>query len=111
MCHLLGEGREGLNYGESSWRIAIKVNGVPVSEVVDTASEITIIAQWVYDWMSPRQEIYSSIDVNLTRSGATIAVGSLGNALIEIGGPDKTSGVCCSTSINMLLGIDFSRKT
>lgn len=78
--------------------------------MVDTASEITIIAQWVYDWISPRQEIYSSIDVNLTNSGPTIAVGSLGNALIEIGGPDKTSGVCCPTSINMLLGIDFMQE-
>uniref|UniRef100_K1PUT2 Uncharacterized protein n=1 Tax=Magallana gigas TaxID=29159 RepID=K1PUT2_MAGGI len=76
----------GLGYGESAWRISIKVNGVLVSAVVDTAAQITIIAQRVYDKMSPRPEISTSIDVNLAGGGATMAVGSLENALIEIGG-------------------------
>lgn len=72
----------GLGYGESAWRIPIKVNGVLVSAVVDTAAEITIIAQQVYDKMSPRPEISTSIDVNLTGGRATMAVGSLGNAFL-----------------------------
>lgn len=59
----------GLGYGESAWRISIKVNGVSVSAVVDTAAEITIIAQRVYDKMSPCPENSSSIDVNLAEAG------------------------------------------
>lgn len=49
-----------------------------MSAVVDTAAEITIIAQRVYDKMSPRPEISTSIDVNLAGGGATMAVGYLG---------------------------------
>lgn len=69
-----------------------------MSAVVDTAADITIIAQRVYDKMSPRLEISTSIDVKLAGGGATMSVGSLGNALIEIGVPVKTACVCCPTS-------------
>lgn len=69
-----------------------------MSAVVDTAADITIIAQRVYDKMSPRLEISTSIDVKLAGGGATMSVVSLGNALIEIGVPVKTSCVCCPTS-------------
>lgn len=51
----------------------LKVNGVPVSAVDDTAAEITSIAQWVYDQMSLHPAIYSNIDVNLARGGTTMA--------------------------------------
>lgn len=61
----------------------MKINGVPVSAVVDTAAEITIIAQWAYDKVSPRP----NINVNLAGSGVTMTMGSRWNTLIEIGGP------------------------
>lgn len=77
----------GRGYGESAWRIPIKVNGVLVSAVVDTAAEITIIAQRINDKMFPLPEISSSINVNLAGGGATMAVVSIGNAFIDIGRP------------------------
>lgn len=101
----------GLGYGESAWRIPIKVNGVLVSAVVDTAAEITIIAKRVYDKMSPRPEISTSIDVNLAWGGATMAVGSLGNALIEIEGTQLRHLVYVAPlQDEMLLGIDFMQE-
>lgn len=51
---------------------------------MDTAGEITILAQRVFDQMSPHPAISSNIDVNLARGGATMAMGALGNALIDI---------------------------
>lgn len=40
-----------------------------MNAVVDTAADITIIAQRVYDKMSPRLEISTSIDVKLAGGG------------------------------------------
>lgn len=74
----------GFGYREGVRRILFKVNGVAVNAVVNTAAEITIIAQRVYDQMSPQPAISSNIDVNLARGGATMAVGALGDALIDI---------------------------
>lgn len=57
---------------------------------------------------SPRPEISTSIDVNLAGGGATMAVGSLGNALIEIGGTQLRHLVYVAPlQDEMLLGIDF----
>lgn len=68
----------------------------PVSAVVDTAAEITIVAQRVNDKMFLLLEISSSINVNLAGGGATMAVVFIGNAFID---PVKTFSVCCPTSI------------
>lgn len=42
-----------LGYGESAWQIPVQANGVDISAVVDTAVEITILSETVYDSMSP----------------------------------------------------------
>ena len=54
-----------MGYGESAWRIPVKVNGVDLSAVVDTAAEITILSESVYGSMSPRPKVLSHVDVNL----------------------------------------------
>lgn len=50
----------GRAYGESAWRIPVKMNDVTVGPVVDRAAEITIVAQSVY-----RQKNISSKNLNL----------------------------------------------
>lgn len=52
-------------YRESEWRIPVKVNGVAVGAIVDTAAEIKIIAHRVYGKMFPRPRFIFSKDVNL----------------------------------------------
>lgn len=98
----------GVGYGEIAWRIPVKVNDVPVSAVVDTAAEITIVAQSVHDQMSPRPEIISSKDVNLAGGGETMTVGALGDVLVEIGGTRVRHHVYVAPlQVDMLLWIDF----
>lgn len=48
-----------LGYGESIWQIPLQV----------LIQEITIVAQMVYDKMSPCPEIIASKDVNLAGGG------------------------------------------
>lgn len=93
---------------EGAWQVPVKVNDVPVSAVVDTAAEITIVAQSIYDQMSPRPEIISSKDVSLAGGGETMTVGSLGDILVEIGGTHFRHHVYVAPlQVDMLLGIDF----
>lgn len=72
----------GVGYAEGTLRTPVKVNDVPVSAVVDTATAITIVAQSVYDKMSPCQEIIPSKDVNQAGGGETMTVGALGDVLV-----------------------------
>ena len=93
-----------LGYGKSAWRIPVKVNGVCISAVVDTAAEITILSETVYCSMSPRPRVLSHVD------GATMSVGSLGSLQLRIGGRcDKVEHCVFVAPLqdDMLLGIDF----
>ena len=75
-----------LGLSESALRIPVKVTGVGISAVVDTAAEIIILSYTVYDNMSPRPRVLSHVDVNLAWSGTTLSVGSLGPVQLGIGG-------------------------
>lgn len=97
-----------MGYGESAWRISVRVNGVDLSTVADTAAEITILSESVYGSMSPRPKVLSHVDVNLAGGGATMSVGSLGPVQLEIGG-DRVEHCVYVAPLqdDMLLGIDF----
>lgn len=97
-----------VGYAEGAWQVPVKVNDVPVSAVVDTAAEITIVAQSIHDQMSPRPEIISSKDVSLAGGGETMTVGSLGDVLVEIGGTHVRHHIYVAPlQVDMRLGIDF----
>lgn len=97
-----------VGYAEGAWQVPVKVNDVPVSAVVDTAAEITIVGQSIHDQMSPRPEIIASKDVSLAWGGETMTVGSLRDVLVEIGGTNVRHPVYVAPiQVDMLLGIDF----
>lgn len=58
-------------YGESKWKIPLKVNGVLMSDVVDTVADITI-TQMVYDSMPPHLDIIASKDVLVEIRGTQV---------------------------------------
>lgn len=58
-----------LIYKESAWRIPVKVNGVAVGAIVDTAVKIKIIAHRVYGKMFPQPRFILSKDVNIVWDG------------------------------------------
>ena len=87
-------------------RIPVNINGVSISAVVDTASEITILSETVYDSMSPHPRVLSHVDANLAGGGATMSVGSLGPVQLGISGLSRTLPVCRPITRSMLLGID-----
>uniref|UniRef100_A0A8W8MJN8 Peptidase A2 domain-containing protein n=1 Tax=Magallana gigas TaxID=29159 RepID=A0A8W8MJN8_MAGGI len=98
----------GCDYAKGAWQLPVEVNDVPVSAVVDTAAEITIVAQSIHDQMSPRPEIISSKDVSLAGGGETMMVGSLADVLVEIGGTHVRHHVYFAPlQVDMLLGIGF----
>lgn len=82
-----------LGYGESTWIIPVKVNGVGISTVVVT-TEIIILSETAndIDSMSLRPRVLSHVDVNLAKGGSAMSVGSLGPVQLGIG--DCTMSRC-----------------
>lgn len=96
-----------VEYAEGAWQLSVKLNDVLVSDVVETAAEITIVAQSIHDLMS-RPKIISRKDVSLVGGGETMTVGDFGDVLIEIGGTHVRHHVYVAPlQVDMLLGIDF----
>ena len=100
-----------LDYGESTSQISVKVSGVGISSVVDTAAEITILSETVYGSMFSRPRVLSHVDVNFAAGGVTMSVGFLGPVQLEIGG-EKVEHYVYVDPIQdyMLLGIDFPKE-
>lgn len=98
----------GHSNGERAWRIPVTICGVVVNAVVDTAAELTIISQNVYDKLPWRTELDFHNNVNLAGGGATMSVGFMGNVDLEIGDSKFSTPVYVAPlQDEMLLGIDF----
>lgn len=89
-------------------RTPVKVNDVPMSAVVDTAAEITIVVLSVYDKMPSRPEISPNKDVNLVGGGESMTVGALGDVYLEIGETNVQHHVnIAPLQVDILFEIDF----
>ena len=87
----------GNSDGVRAWQIPVKIGRLEVNAVVDTAAEITIISERVFDRLSWHPELDFRKKVSLAGDGATMSIGFLGNIELEIGNSRFPSTPDCGT--------------
>lgn len=110
-AHVIPSVRSG-NRGENSgaWYIPVEIAGLLVNATVDTAANITIVSQKVYDSMIPKPSILDESNIRLAGEGTGMQAQFLGKGnnnfwWIYI----CVANIYRSLKDEMLLGIDFPR--
>ena len=94
--------------GENAWHIPVSINGMVVDAMVDTAAEITIISQRVYESLTLCPGGVEEMNVRITIDGTNMTASFLGE--LEIGINEYRCPhlvYVAALQDSMLLGIDL----